>query len=47
MYYNFTDLNDTTGHDINDLIDYVNKKIVNIGGKKLKESDFKLFSSEE
>lgn len=30
-----------------DLIDYVNKKIVNIGGKKLKESDFKLFSSEE
>lgn len=30
-----------------ELIEYVNKKIVSIGGKKLKESDFKLFSSEE
>lgn len=30
-----------------ELIEYINKKIVSIGGKKLKESDFKLFSSEE
>jgi DNA polymerase delta subunit 1 len=30
-----------------ELIEYVNKKITSLGGKKLKESDFKLFSSEE
>jgi DNA polymerase delta subunit 1 len=30
-----------------DLINYVNKKITSIGGKKLKESDFKLFTSDE
>ena len=30
-----------------ELINYVNKKITSIGGKKLKESDFKLFTSDE
>lgn len=30
-----------------ELINYVNKKITSLGGKKLKESDFKLFSSDE
>ena len=30
-----------------ELINYVNKKITSLGGKKLKESDFKLFSSED
>ena len=30
-----------------ELINYVNQKITSLGGKKLKESDFKLFLSEE
>lgn len=29
-----------------DLIDYVNSKIIEVGGKKLKNSDFKIFSEE-